>query len=142
MLKVLLITLIFMLMPAGVKAAGKNEIEVKISAGGQVLSARFIDNATSRALISKFPLSIPMRDLYSREMCHNFPDPLPASELETSGYEIGDIIYWAPRHSFVIMYKQNGERISNLQKVGHIESGVEIFKATGDIEITLELADN
>lgn len=141
MLKIFLVMLIFMLVPAGAMAAGKNEIKIKISAGGQALSATLIDNATSRALISKFPLSIPMRDLYSREMCHHFEEPLPASEVETSGYEIGDIIYWTPRHSFVIMYEQNGERINNLQKIGRIESGVELFKTTGDIEITLELAD-
>ena len=118
-----------------------NGLKVKITAGGHTLKAAFMDNATARALIDKFPLTVPMADLYSREMCYRFPNPLPANEAGTSGYEIGDIAYWTPRHSLIIMYEQNGERISNLQKIGRIESGVEIFNLTGDIEVTFELDD-
>ena len=69
------------------------------------------------------------------------PDALPANEAETTGYEVGDIMYWTPRHSFVIMYEQNGERISSMQKIGRIDSGVEVFKRTGDINVTFELMD-
>lgn len=122
---------------------GKNEagIKVKVMVGNQALTATFIDNATSRSLISKFPLTLPMMDLYSREMCYRFPDPLPANEAQTSGYEVGDISYWTPRHSFIILYKQNGEVISNLQKIGHIDAGVEIFEKTGNVNIRFELLD-
>ena len=92
-----------------------------------------------RALIAQFPLTLPMTDLYRREMVYRFPNALPANETNTSGYAVGDIVYWTPRHSFVIMYEQNGEIISNLQKIGRIESGVEIFKRTGNINVTFEL---
>ena len=37
------------------------------------------------------------------------------------------------------MYAQNGERISNLQKIGRIDSGVEVFAHTGDTNVTFEL---
>lgn len=118
------------------KAGG---IKVRVTAGPHVLTATFIDNVTSRALIARFPLTVPMKDLYSREVVYRFPDALPANETQTSGYEVGDIVYWVPRHSFVIMYEQNGERISNLQKIGRIDSGVEVFKRTGDIDVRFEL---
>ena len=39
------------------------------------------------------------------------------------------------------MYEQNGERISSMQKIGRIDSGVEVFKRTGDINVTFELMD-
>jgi len=116
-----------------------NGIKVKVTAGQQVLTATFIDNATSRALIARFPLTVRMMDLYSREVVYRFPEALPANETRTSGYEVGDIVYWPPRHSFVIMYEQNGERISDLQKIGRIDSGVELFKRTGDVDVTFEL---
>jgi hypothetical protein len=129
------------IIPLSAMASGDQirEIKVKVSAGGAVLTASFIDNATSRALISRFPLTVPMQNLYSREVVYRFPTALPANEARTSGYEVGDIVYWTPRHSFVIMYEQNGERISNLQKVGRIESGVEFFKRSGNIDVTFEL---
>ncbi|MDY4380290.1 cyclophilin-like fold protein [Pectobacterium brasiliense] len=116
-------------------------IKVKITAGDQMMTATFYDNATTRALVSRFPLTLPMEDLYGREMCYRFADALPANEAQTSGYEVGDIVYWAPRNSFVIMYEQNNERISNLQKIGRIHSGVGIFKHTGNIDVKFELAN-
>lgn len=116
-------------------------IKVKVTVGDRVLTATLIDNATTRSLIAKFPLTLPMQDLYSREMCYRFPDALPANEEQISGYEVGDISYWTPRHSFVIFYKQNGEVIGNLQKIGRIDSGVEIFNQTGNANVRFELLD-
>lgn len=124
---------------------GNNEqakgIKVKVTVDDRVLTATLLDNATTRSLIAKFPLTLPMQDLYSREMCYRFPDSLPANEERTSGYEVGDISYWTPRHSFVIFYKQNGEVIGNLQKIGRIDSGVEIFSQTGNANVRFELLD-
>ena len=117
----------------------KGLIRVKVIAGGKEATATFIDNATSRALIAKFPLTVPMQDLYARELVYRFPNSLPANETTTSNYDVGDIVYWTPRHSFVIMYAQNGERISNLQKIGRIDSDVEIFQQVGSTEVTFQL---
>lgn len=122
--------------------AATSGIKVKISVGEQVLTATFLDNATTRHLVSQFPLTIPMTDLYFREICYRFPEALPANEAGSSGYEVGDIAYWTPRHSFVIFYKQNDEVIGNLQKVGRIDSGVDIFSRTGDVSVTFELLNN
>lgn len=142
MIKALLLALAFVAMvPFSAFAAEPKGIKVKVTAGEHVLTATFLDNATTRALIAKFPLTVPMADLYSREMCYRFPDALPADEAGTNGYDVGDIVYWTPRHSFVIMYEQNGERISSLQKIGRIDSGVEIFKRTGDINVSFDLLD-
>lgn len=116
-------------------------VKVKVSVEGHTLTATFHDNATTRALIARFPLRLPMIDLYAREMCYRFPDSLPAEEAGTHGYKVGDIAYWPPRHSFVIFYKQNDEVISNLQKIGRIDSGVEIFEGLGDIEVSFELLE-
>jgi len=110
-------------LPISVVAAETNDcrIKVKIPAKSQVAIATFIDNAMTRALIASFLLTFPMMDRYSRELIYRFPDALPANETTTSGYDVGDIVYWASRRSFVIMYAQNGERISDLQKVGRID---------------------
>lgn len=142
MIKAMVLATTFMIvLPFTASAAEAQGTRIKITAGEHVLTATFLDNATTRALIAKFPLTIPMMDLYSREMCYRFPDALPANEAGTSGYDVGDIVYWTPRHSFVIMYEQNGERISSLQKIGRIDSGVEVFKRTGNIDVTFELMD-
>jgi hypothetical protein len=112
-------------------------LKIKITVGNMVMTATLLENPTARALIAKLPLTVPMQDLYSREMCYRFSDELPTDNVRTTGYEIGEIIYWPPGHSLVIMYAQNGERFS-MQKIGRIDSGFEIFRQTGNVTVTLE----
>lgn len=118
MMKAALLGLVLVTVTAltGTATAAEPGIKVKITVGKERLTATFLDNATTRSLIRRFPLTVPMEDLYAREMCYHFPEALPAEEAGRSGYEVGDIGYWTPRHSLVIFYKQNGEVISNLQK--------------------------
>ena len=134
-----LLCMIFSHTPAFGQTGRAQGMKVKLTAGGQVLTATFDDNATSRALVARFPLLLPMMNLYAREMCYRFPEGLPAQEAGTSGYEVGDIAYWTPRHSLVIFYKQNGEVIDNLQKIGRLDSGVDIFEKSGDVSVMFEL---
>lgn len=139
MIKAALLGLVLVTVLTGTATAAEPNIKVKITVGRETLTATFLDNATTRTLISHFPLTVPMEDLYAREMCYHFPEALPAEEAGRSGYEVGDIGYWTPRHSLVIFYKQNGEIIGNLQKIGRIDSGVELFSRTGDVDVTFEL---
>lgn len=137
-LLIIILTLIFNNIYSQDKIMKEKGIKISITVGGKKLTATLIDNATSRALIKKLPLKILMKDLYNREMCHHFSEELPTDAIKYTGYEVGEIIYWPPKHSFVIMYDQNGEQFS-MQKIGIIDSGVEIFKNTGDIVVSLEL---
>ena len=121
------------------KGSKANGIKIKVMAGQQVFTATLIDNATSRDLIAKFPLTVPMKNLYAREMVYRFPDPLPAQEAQQSGYEVGDLSYWTPSHSLVIFYEQNGEVISNLQKVGRFDSSLDFFRSIEAIDVKFEL---
>lgn len=79
-----------------------------------------------------------MMDLYGREMCYRFDEELPTGALRSDGYAVGDLVYWPPRRSFVILYKQNGEKFSR-QHLGHIDSDVDIFSDIGNVDITFEL---
>lgn len=116
------------------------DMKIRITFADKELIATLTNNATSRAFVEKLPLTLPMLDLYSREMCYRFPDALPANEASTRGYEVGEIIYYPPRHSFVIMYAQNGERF-NMQTIGRIDANVEAFRNIGDIDVRFELVE-
>ena len=115
---------------------------VKITIGDAELIATFADNATSRTLIEKMPMTLPMMDLYGREMCYRFTGKdIPAEEAQYGSFDVGKILYWTPWHSFVIVYAESGEEIDDLQYVGEIEEGVEVFARTGDVDVTFELLD-
>lgn len=113
---------------------------IKVKFGSRELFATLLNNATTRAFVERLPITLPMLDLYNREMCYRFPEALPTDDVNTCGYEVGEIVYYPPMHSFVIMYAQNGEHFS-MQKLGKISSGVEAFRNTGDIDVTFELVN-
>ena len=112
--------------------------KLKITFRGHSLTATLDDNATTRAFIERLPLTLPMMDLYGREMCYRFPEALPTDNASTQGYEVGEIVYYPPMHSFVIMYRQNGERFQ-MQKLGRIDSNIELFDGIGDVDVRFEL---
>lgn len=120
---------------------GEENMQIKITVGDTELFATLEDNATTRALIEQMPMTLSMDDLYGREMCYRYgANALPTDNMHSDGYEVGDIAYWPPRGSLVILYAQNGEQFER-QHLGHIESGVEIFETTGDTDVTFELVN-
>lgn len=113
---------------------------IKVTVKGIELYANLLDNATTRELIEMLPLTLPMMDLYDREMCYRFEEALSTDNLQSNAYQVGEIAYWAPGHSFVILYEQNGERFER-QTLGYFEDSVEIFETTGDVDVTIELVN-
>lgn len=118
-----------------------SEFRIKITVGNTEMTATLENNATTRAIVSQMPISLPMMDLYGREMCYRYGAyALPTDNMRSDNYEVGDIVYWAPGGSLVILYGQNGEKFER-QQLGHIDSGVEVFKNTGDTTVTFELIE-
>ena len=121
---------------------GMTNMRIKITVGDTELYAVLEDNATTRALLQKMPMTLSMQDLYGREMCYRYgADAFPTDTLRSDGYAVGDIAYWPPRGSLVILYGQNGEQFER-QQIGHISEGVEVFETTGDAEVTFEIAED
>ena len=116
------------------------QTRVKITVNGKVLYATFDDNATSRAIIAQMPLTLPMLELYGDEMCYRYPNALPTDNVRSYIHKKGEIFYWPPRHSFVIRYVATSEEL-DIQHIGQIESGVEIFVGIGDVDVTFEVAE-
>ena len=113
--------------------------KLKIIVGNKEMIATLEDNAATRAFVKKLPMALPMQNLYSREMCYRYgAGSLPTSRLRSDRYEVGDIVYWPPRGSFVILYAQNGEKFER-QQIGHIDHGVELFNQSGDVTVKFEL---
>lgn len=120
---------------------GMESMKIKITVGDNEIYATLADNATTRAWMEEMPMTLSMSDLYGREMCYRYgTNTFPTDSLRSDGYKVGDIAYWPPRGSLVILYAQNGEQFER-QHIGHIDSGVEIFENTGDVDVTFAVAD-
>ena len=112
--------------------------QIRIKAGNHEQTATLQHNATTRAFIDMLPITLPMLNLYGREMCYRFPDALPTDDVNTCGYEVGEIVYYPPMHSFVILYAQNDERFS-MQKLGKVNGDVSVFNDIGNVDVLFEL---
>ena len=114
--------------------------KMRITVNSHTLTATLENNVTAQAFAAKLPITLPMMDLYGREMCYRFPEALPTDNARTRGYEVGEIVYYPPMHSFVIMYEQNGEHVQ-MQSIGRVEGNVGIFDGIGDVDVRFEKAE-
>ena len=114
--------------------------KVKITIDGStVLLADWKDNATARALLKKMPFTIEMSNLYGREMCHRFGGgSLPVQASQNKAYAVGDISYWPPLGSLVILYGQNGEVFEQVS-IGHIDGDIRFFSGMAEAHILFEV---
>lgn len=118
----------------------KMTTQMNITVKGHTLTATLENNVTAQAFAAKLPITLPMMDLYGREMCYRFPEALPTDDAKTRGYEVGEIVYYPPMHSFVIMYKQNGEHFQ-MQSIGRVQGDVNFFDGIGDVNVTFTKAN-
>ena len=115
-------------------------VKLKITANGKTLTAVMEDNPTVQAFTKKLPVTLPMENLYGREMCYRYGGgTFPTGQLRSDGYQVGDIAYWPPRGSLVILFAQNGEHFER-QHLGHINESVSFFHNAGDVKVNFELA--
>lgn len=118
---------------------GKSMTKIKITIKDKEFTAVFSDNATTKEMIEKMPFEVQMQDLYERELCYRFGGgAFSVDETTSTGYEIGDIAYWPPRGSLVILYEQNGEKFERVH-LGKIEQSVESLKNIGDVKVKFEV---
>lgn len=123
------------------ESEGVESMQIKITVGDTEFFATLEDNATTRAWMEEMPMTLSMSDLYDREMCYRYGNgTFPTDSLRSDGYEVGDLAYWPPMGSLVILYEQNGEQFER-QHLGHIDSGVEVFANTGDVDVTFEIVE-
>lgn len=119
----------------------KSMTNFKITAGTHVIHATLYDNAAAQKIWDSLPKTYPMMNLYGREMCCRMgAGSLPTNEAKDTGYKVGDISYWPPAGSLVILYKQNGE-IFEQQPIGHTDDDVSFFNGMTDTNITFERED-
>ena len=113
-------------------------MKIQIIVGDYIVYANLYDNKAARQFYEMLPQTFPMRNLYDREMCYRMGNgALLDSTAQDIGYETGDISYWPPAGSLVILYRQNGEVFEQV-KIGHTDDDISFFDGLKEIDITFE----
>lgn len=117
-------------------------MEIRLTAGGTVLTATMLDNATSRDFLSLLPLTLTFKDYAGTEKVSDLPRRLTTDDAPAGADPaIGDIAYYAPWGNLAIYYRDFGYS-SGLVKLGSIEAGIEELAAvSADFTVIIERAD-
>jgi len=116
-------------------------MKIRLAIDGQSVAATLVDNATTRDFLSLLPLTLKLEDYASTEKI-----AYPPRKLSTDGApagidpDVGDITYYAPWGNLAIFYKDFGYA-RGLVKIGRIDSGLEVLRAPGQLQATIERVD-
>lgn len=117
-------------------------IDLNITIGEQVFSAKLYENQTTQAFIEKLPLEINMSDVNSNEKFYSFPDTLPTNSEKPGEINAGDIMLYGD-NGLVLFYETFPSTYS-YTRIGYIEEAVRFAQSVGDgeINVAFELAED
>lgn len=123
-------------------ALAQKTYKVKLTFGNnQTLMCTLDDNATTRAIVARMPMTLSSLDLYGDEICYRFQEALPTDNVTYYLHKKGEIFYWPPGHSLVIRYIETDEWL-DIQHIGQVDNGVDVLNGIGNIDIKWELVDD
>ena len=116
-------------------------IKMNLTVNNKTFSATLDNNATTRELVSMFPLTLNMSDLNSNEKYNYLDTNLTTNESRVSRINAGDIKLFGSS-CLVVFYKSFNTSYSytNLGKVDNANDFVNELER-GSVDITFELAD-
>lgn len=118
----------------------QNPMKVKAICGTYQAVIVLEDNATAKDFVSILPVTVKMEEIHGREKYGDIPRNLTEKDQRVKTYEVGEFVYWDKGPGIAVFYRQGNNEISaGIIRIGHIESGIELFENPNDIEVRFEL---
>lgn len=120
----------------------ENFMKINIDISGTTISGTLKgDSAAAADFYALLPLELTLTDYASTEKVSDLPKRL-STKGEPSGTaaKTGDITYYAPWGNLAIFHKDFG-RASGLVKLGSLDSGLDLMRKSGPIDVTIRQAD-
>lgn len=118
----------------GAPALAQERIRIS-SAWGEV-TAELRDNAATRRLLERLPLTVQMRDHLRQEKTGDLPMPLPEVARQRD-FAAGTLGLWTADH-FVIYYRSGRVPGPGIIDLGRVTGDVGLFDRPGPVEIRIE----
>lgn len=115
--------------------------QLKITVGGKVLFATFTEGKTTEDFKKLLPLTLNMNDIGNREKYSGIATELSKTGTTKTTYTIGDISYWLGGGIAIFYNKDDREIKAGLIVLAHLQTGIEIFKGAGSLEVTFEAVE-
>lgn len=113
-------------------------MKIRLVVDGKTIHATLLDTPTSQDFHSLLPMTITLEDYALTEKIAYMPRKLSrAGAPDGVDPTVGDIAYYAPWGNLAIFYRDAGYA-KGLIKLGSLDSGVEILRTRGTLNVTIE----
>src|SRR3954462_12994464 len=113
------------------------ETRIRLTGGDTAFTGTLRDNDSSRDFMALLPLQLTLTDYAGTEKISDLPRRL-STEGAPDGLEpaVGDVMYYAPWGNLAIFHR-DGVYAAGLVRLGAIESGLEVLRRPGPVEVTI-----
>lgn len=117
----------------------KTEKTIKIQVGKEVFTGKLQDNATTKALIEKFPITLDMGDLNSNEKYYFMEERLPTNSERVGSIESGDIMLYGS--DCLVLFYEDFSTSYSYTKLGELNDVTKLKTALGkgNVKVTWSL---
>jgi hypothetical protein len=114
-------------------------IDLRLTVGNKVFSAKFYENQTTRTLVELLPLTIDMSELNGNEKYYYLSNKLPSASEQPGEIHAGDIMLYGD-DCLVIFYKTFSSSYQ-YTRLGYVEDADSFSQAIGDgtTKVTFDL---
>jgi len=116
-------------------------MKIEIDIEGTTISATLDDTESAMDFAALLPLSLTLKDYASTEKVCDLPKALTAKGAPSgTSAKAGDLAYYAPWGNLAIFY-QDFRHAAGLVKLGSLDTGVEIMRKKGPLEVTIRFGE-
>jgi hypothetical protein len=100
------------------------------------VTVELTDNAATRALVQRLPVTVQMRDHLRQEKTGLLPSPLPEAARQRA-FAVGTLGLWGSDH-FVVYYRAGQVPQPGIVVLGKATGDVSIFDRPGSVTVQIE----
>lgn len=115
-----------------------DSLQLKITAGDNVLYTEFKSNKTTDDFIKMLPITLLMQDLNGREKYSSLSETLSKKDGVKTTFEDGEIAYWLGGGLAVFYHQDNSTIKAGLITIAKLKDGKEYFKDSDNIKVKFE----
>lgn len=114
---------------------------LNIQAGNKSFTATLYDNASTRALLEKLPLTLPMDELNGNEKFYFFSEKLPAHSQRVGNIKVGDLMLYGS--DCLVLFYESFPTSYSYTRLGFVKDAAGLADAlgSGSIEVTFSAID-
>lgn len=121
---------------------GEKEMKLNIKIGDKNFTATLEDNATTRELLNKLPLTINMSELHGNEKYYYFDESMPTNSIRVGNINTGDLMLYGS--DCLVLFYDSFSTPYSYTRLGHIDNPEGLAEAVGNrnTEVTFEINNN